>query len=307
MLKAIRLALVLALLAAPVVTHAGAVVTHEVSRDDGGYINMGPLGGFGSQVRSTSGQGYSFWLRAVDANNIIPFILNWFAYTGMGPQYSLFMMNGTWTGDHAGLENSLVTFGPTDNLSWAFHKVSGVDWNDGNYHHHVLTWTGFASNKPTGLSWYIDGVLDAGAWTDFSDGAQSDVVDFAQDVYMGCSQKTASNTLTDFASFRVEDFRIYTRGLSADEVRQIYKMKGRDMIRRGLFARYPFWSSWINIGPHGVAPIPANDNGVTPTLEAVKLLSGTRRKVMRIDMQRLLSRPANEDKHLAEPPRRMAA
>lgn len=37
---------------------------------------------------------------------------------------------------------------------------------------------------------------------------------------------------------------------------------------------------WTLFGPYGVAAIPANDNGTTPTLETVKHLSGQRRRVM---------------------------
>ena len=256
------------------------VVTHTLGRDDGGYINLGTLGPLGSQMLSEAGKAYAFWIRTVDANNIIPLCFNWFSYDPIGPAFSLFMLNGTWTTDYAPLANSVVTFCPTDNLSWAFHKDTGVNFNDEQYHHHVLTWTGLTSNKPTVLDYYIDGIRTTTAWTDFSDGAVSGLTDYQQDVYMGCSQKTVANTLTDFASFRIADFRIYDRGLDANEIYQIYRLRGRDNVRRGLHSRYNFQTTPNNTGYHGVPAILSQDNGIVPTFNNDSVLSGVRKKVM---------------------------
>lgn len=293
--------------AVPSEAHAGAIVTHTVGRDDGGYINAGTQGTLGSTMLSTAGKTFCFWIKTVDSGNIIS-MGSWFAYPSMGPDYGLFMLNMQWTGDYFGLANSVGYYLPTDNATWFFTQATGVNFNDGAYHHHCFAWSGLTSNKPTTKAYYIDGVVTGGSWVDQSDGVTSGTANWGADVWIGGTRKSSSGTGADFASFRLEDFRIYTRGLSADEVKQIYKMRGRDMIRNGLFTRYPFWSSWINTGTYGVAPIPSLDgSGTTPTLETDKLLSGRRRKVMRIDVQRMLERPANEDRHLAEPHLRRAA
>ncbi len=256
-------------------------VTHEISRDDGGYINIGTLGNLGSDMKNAAGKAYSFWLRTVDSGNIIPLGFNWFNYTGMGTPYSLFQINSKWTTDYVGEAGSVNIFvvGNTS-TGWAFWKATGVNFNDSQYHHHVMTWVGFSSNKPTQLDYYVDGVLTGGAWNDYSDGAVGTVVNYAQNVYMGCTQKTASNVLTDFASFRLGDFRIYDRGLSAGEVSEIYRLRGCDNIRRGLHSRYDFQTTPANTGYHGVAAILANDSGVTPTFNTDSVLQGIRKRIL---------------------------
>lgn len=254
-------------------------VTHQASRDDGGYINIGTLGTLGSQMLSTAGKAFSFWIRTVDANNVIPLGFSWFAYPSMGPDYSLFMLNMTWTTDYQGSANGVGIYCPTDNASWFFQKATGVNFNDGAYHHHCCTWTGLTSNKPTTLSYYVDGVLTGGSWTDLSDGAVSGTANFGADIYMGCTRKSGPGTMTDFCSFRLGDYRIYDRGLTAGEVTQIYKLRGRDSVLRGRHTRLNLQTTSNNIGYNGVAAILANDNGVTPTYNTDNVLQGFRKKI----------------------------
>lgn len=255
-------------------------VTHELGRDDGGYINLGTLGTLGSQMLSTAGKTFSFWIRTVDANNVIPMGFSWFAYPSMGPDYALFMLNMTWTTDYAGLANSVGIYCPTDNLSWFYTKATGVNFNDSQYHHHVMTWVGLTSNKPTQLDYYIDGVLTGGSWEDLSDGAVSGTANFGADVNIGCARKSTPGTRTDFCSFRLADYRIYDRGLVASEVKQIYQGRGRDNISRGLHSRYPLRTTPINTGYHGVAAILTNEAGITPTFNTDPVLSGVHKKVL---------------------------
>jgi hypothetical protein len=280
----VRFLIALTISSAPIVhavpAHAGAIVTHTIGRDDGGYINTGTQGTLGSSMLSTAGKTYCFWIKTVDSGNIIS-MGSWFAYPTMGPDYGLFMLNMTWTGDYAGLANSIGYYLPTDNATWFFTQATGVNFNNSAYHHHCFAWAGLSGDKPVTKNYYIDGAVTGGSWVDQSDGAASGTADWGADVWIGGTRKSSPGTGADFASFRLEDFRIYTRELSTSEINQIYKMRGRDMIRRGLFIRYPFWSSWINVGTHGVAPIPSLDgSGTTPTLETDKLLSGRRRRVM---------------------------
>lgn len=256
-------------------------VTHEVSRDDGGIINLGRLGTLGSQMTSPNGKAFCYRIRTVDPNNIIPLGFSWFAYPSMGPDYSLFMLNMTWTTDYAGQANHVGIYCPTDNLSWFFTKNTGVNFNDGQYHDHVLTWVGFSGNKPTQLDYYIDGVLTGGTWTDLSDGAISGTANFGADVYMGCTRKSTGGTMTDFCSFHLSDYRIYDRGLTAREVREINLLDGRDNVLRGLHSRHPFRTTPINVGYHGVAAILMNDNGITPTFNNDNgVIQGVHKKVL---------------------------
>lgn len=304
--------LVVGAIAAPVPARAGAVVTHEVSRDDGGYINIGRQTGLAASNFTSTGVTYSFWVRTVDANNIIPMGFSFFAYPAMGgSQYSLLMLNSNWTTDYQGQANSVNIFPSGNNaVSWAKWVATGQNFNDSAYHHHAFVFAGLSSGQPTRLDYYLDGVLIVSGqanWNDYSDGTPTTRGDYGADIFVGCTQKSTGPTLTDFASFRVEDYRTYARALSTDEIFAMVRLRGRDMIRRGMISRYPFMTNWINLGPYGVAAVPANDNGTTPTLETVKHLSGQRRKVMHFDVQRMLERPANEDRQLAEPTRKQAA
>lgn len=254
-------------------------VTHVVSRDDGGYINIGTQGNLGSQFATLTGKTFCFWLRTVDANNIIPMGFNWFAYDGIGSSgYALFQINSKWTTDYTGEANSVNYYPPSNSTAWAYWKATGVDFNDSQYHHHCIAWTG-SLTTPT-VNYYVDGVITGGAWNDYSDGPVVARGNLTADNYIGCTQKTVSNTLQDFASFRLADYRIYDRCLSGAEIFQIFKQRGRDTIRRGLHARYPFQGSTINMGSYRTSAILANDAGVTPTYNNDRVLRGVRRKVM---------------------------
>lgn len=307
--------LVAGAIAAPVSARAGAVVTHVSSRDDGGYINIGRQTGLAPSNYTAAGVTYTFWWKQTDPGTptFIPCSMgfNFFAYSAMGGStYSLFQLNSYWTSDYFYRANAVNIFPSGNNsVTWAKWVDSGVNFNDGNYHHFAIVFAGLSGGQPTRLDLYIDGVLRVSGqanWNDYSDGTPTTRGNYGADIYIGPTQKS-SNILQDFNSFNTEDYRTYASNLTTAEVREIFLLRGRDMVRRGMVSRYPFMTNWLNIGPYGVAAIPANDNGTTPTLETVKHLSGQRRRVMQIDMQRLLSRPANEDRQLSEPPRRMAA
>jgi hypothetical protein len=308
--------LVVGAIAAPAVAQAGAVVTHVSSRDDGGYINIGRQTGLAASNFVTAGVTYAFWWKQTDAGTptFIPCSMgfNFFAYTGMGGStYSLFQLNSYWTTDYFYRNNAVNIFPSGNNaVTWAKWVDSGVNFNDGNYHHFAVVFAGLSGGQPTRLDLYIDGVLRVSGqanWTDYSDGTPTTRGDYAADIYIGPTQKSSSNTLQDFNSFNVEDYRTYAANLTTSEILEIFLLRGRDTVRRGMVSRYPFLNNWSNLGSYGVAAIPANDNGTTPTLATVKHLSGQRRRVMRIDMQRLLEPARNEDRELAEPHQRQAA
>lgn len=285
----LRLALALALLSPIAEARAGAVVTHVASRDDGGYINIGRQTGLAASNYVAAGVTYAFWWKQTDAGTpaFIPCSMgfNFFAYTGMGGStYSLFQLNSYYTSDYFYRLNAVNIFPSGGNaVTWAKWVDSGVNFNDGAYHHFAVVFAGLSGGQPTRLDLYIDGVLRVSGqanWNDYSDGTPTTRGDYGADIYVGPTQKGVGNSLQDFNSFNVEDYRTYAANLTTAEVREIFLLRGRDTVRRGMVSRYPFMNSWINIGPYGVAAIPANDNGTTPTLETVKLLSGSRRKVM---------------------------
>lgn len=260
-------------------------VTHVASRDDGGYINIGRQTGLAPSHFTAAGVTYCFWCQTVDANNIIPIGPNFFAYPAMGgSQYSLLMLNSNWTTDYQGQANSVNLFPSGNNaVSWAKWKATGQNFNDSKYHHHGFVFAGLSGGQPTRLDYYLDGNLIVSGqanWTDYSDGTPTTRGDYGADVYLGCTQKGVGNTLTDFASFRLADYRTYAANLTTPEMKEIALLCGRDNVIRGLISRYDLQFNVYNRGSYGVAAILANDNGTTPTYNTDPVLQGTRRKVM---------------------------
>jgi hypothetical protein len=90
---------------------------------------------------------------------------------------------------------------------------SSTTVNDGAWH--MITAT---RNTITGyLNVYVDGVVDATPVADGTSGAISAYLPLYIGAYMG-----ESNDITDFCNVKIDDFRIYNRALSADEIKQIY-------------------------------------------------------------------------------------
>ena len=262
-------------------------VTHVASRDDGGYINIGRQNGLAASNFTAAGVTYCAWVLCSDSSTQpIPLGFNFFAYSAMGGStYSLFQLNSYWTTDYFGRANAVNIFPSGNNaVTWAKWVDSGVNFNDGAYHHFAVVYAGLSGGQPTRLDLYIDGVLRVSGqanWNDYSDGTPtSRVADYGADIFIGCTQKSAGNTLQDFVSFRLADYRTYAANLTTDEIREIYLQRGRDTVRRGLISRYPFQTTTINNGSYGVAAILANDNGTTPTFNTDNVLRGVRKKVM---------------------------
>jgi hypothetical protein len=286
MLKAMRLVLALALLFSATSATAGTAIVNQVGKDFGGYWDIGTLGSLGSQLKDTGGKAIGAWVRTHDTT-VTPLVLTWFGITDMPNIYNAFMLNTYWNGvDYAANAGYVMFFiDGTNGNGWGkyWNAAATVAFNDGNYHHHMVTFSGLSSGIPTSFNYYVDGVSIPSP-TDFSDagGLSGTVSNFTKNIYIGCDGKTNSNTPIDMSTLDVEDLRIYTRTLSADEVNQIYKMKGRDMIRRGLLSRYMFWTGGTDKGSNQYTAVKHNNAGGSsdPTIETTKKCSGQRRKVM---------------------------
>lgn len=262
-------------------------VTHVASRDDGGYINIGVQTGLAPSNFTAAGVTYCFWLRCTDVSTQpIPLGFNWFAYSAMGGStYSLFQLNSYWTTDYFGRANAVNIFPSGNNaVTWAKWVDSGVNFNDGAYHHFAVVFAGLSAGQPTRLDLYIDGVLRVSGqanWNDYSDGTPTTRGNYAANNYIGCTQKSTGNTLQDFVSFRLADYRTYAANLTTDEIREIYLQRGRDTVRRGLISRYDFQGRPLNTGSYRVAAVLAADGtGTVPTYNTDNVLQGVRRKLM---------------------------
>lgn len=283
MLRAIRLFVALALLL-PSSARAGTAIVNQVGKDFGGYYDIGTQGNFGSDIKNTAGKAYSAWIKTHDTT-VTPVTMTWFGVPAMPIQYGAWMINTYWTTDYAQNTGYALVFGCGANGNcWAYYLNLGAsNFNDGAYHHHVVTWSGLTSGKPTAFTYYIDNVAYT-TKTDVSDtgGLNGTASNFTKNILLGCDGKTDSMTPIDMSTFDIEDLRIYSVALTVDQVNRIYKAKGRDMLRTNLLSRYPFWHDGKNIGPNGVVATPHNNGGGSsnPTIETTKKLSGTHRKVM---------------------------
>lgn len=305
--------------AAASIAVGGTQIVAAAGKDFGGYWDIGTLGGLGLDLKNTAGKAWGGWVRP-DETGIIPVLLTWFGVSAMTNQFNAgLMLNTRWKADNTDygpqIGAVLVLVCGTNGLGWAYWvDVSGsVNINDGNYHFFYLTFSGLTSGKPTALTLYVDSfvfnVLSVGTDVSDSPALTGSVANFTKNVYIGCDGKTDLFTPIDMSSSGVEDLRIYMRALSSDEVNQIRKTKGRDMIRRGLLSRYPFWVDGKDLGTNQYTAVKHNNAGGSsnPTIESTKKLSGTRRKVMRIDIPRLLEPAKNEDLELLEPHHKVAA
>lgn len=263
-------------------------IINEIGKDFGGYWDVGTLGTLGSQMNATVGKAYGAWVRTYDTT-VSPLMLTWFGVSVMPNSYNMFMLNTTWTTDYAPLANNiLIDVQGTSGVGWAFWMdlgTSPVNFNDGNYHHHFVSFSGLTGGKPDILKYYVDGnEYDLRSANDISDpgGLTGSCSDFTLPSYIGCDGKTDAMTPIDMSTLDVEDLRIYDRFLSFEEVNQIYKLRGRDMIRRGLHTRHPFFVDGKDIGYNGYIALPHNNGGGSsdPTILTVKATAGTRRKVM---------------------------
>ncbi len=261
-------------------------VVHVASRDDGGYINIGVQTGLAPSNFTAAGVTYTFRIKINDVSTQpIPIGFNWFAYPAMGGStYSLFQLNSYWTTDYFGRANAVNIFPSGNNaVTWAKWVDSGVNFNDGAYHHFAVVFAGLSGGQPTRLDLYIDGVLRVSGqanWNDYSDGTPTTRTDYAANNYIGCTQKSTGNTLQDFCSFSLSDYRTYATNLTTAEIREIYLQDGRDNVVRNMISRYDFQTTTLNNGTYRVAAVLAADGtGAVPTFNTDRVLQGVRKRV----------------------------
>lgn len=231
-------------------------IVAEATKDDGQRWNIGKLGRFGSQWKASPGFTLMAWIKMADTT-VTPILGNFSTgaqgATGAANQFFWWMLNTTWTSDYANLANHVIVQFSDTNDSGFFFGHKGITISTGTWYHHVLTvdihGTGSPVTPAHSVKWYVNGVLDATAWTEtFGEVAVAGLFDYVNDLYIGAHRKNAG-AIVDYSTYDGEDFRVYQRALTAGEVLTIYKLRGRDTVRNGLILRLPFWHDGKNVAP----------------------------------------------------------
>lgn len=258
-LRALRLALALAVLASIAQLPSAHADTHIVSsnaKNDGQRWNIGKQETFCGQWKASAGFTMMANVNMADTT-VTPIMMNFSSGaqggTGSADQFQWWMLNATWTTDYANAANHvIVQFSDVNDTGYFFgHKA--ITLTVGTYAHHALTCnfsgTGSPPSPANTCTWYVNGVANGTAWTEtFGQALIGSIASCANDMYIAAHLKNGG-TIVDYSDFDGADFRTYSRALSADEINQIYKLKGRDLIRRGLRSRYTFWTDGKNTGP----------------------------------------------------------
>lgn len=257
------------------------------SGNNGQRWDIGTQGTFGTSASLKSAIGWTLmgWV-STSQQSVFSMSCNHSAGAESNSQSLWFMLNAGYTTDYVNLANSvLINFGDSTDtgLLW-IQTINSPDFNDGGTYHHavtvIATGTAAGSNSSATIVWYVNGIPFT-SWTKkFSDGLNNLAVAWPNQVSIGAHLKSGGGQF-DYSTGDYEDFRIYQRALSADEVLQIHRLKGRDTIRRNLLSRYSFFNDGRNTGPNGTVATATNDGTLgNPTILTTKFCSGVRRKVM---------------------------
>ena len=93
--------------------------------------------------------------------------------------------------------------------------VSSAGYNDGNWHHFVMQ-----MDRDGGMQIYIDGLLDAESLNALSDGFNPDT---SEDFLIGVAGGVDNANLNNFFNGSLDDFKIYNRVLTAQEIYDTYE------------------------------------------------------------------------------------
>lgn len=272
-----RLLLVGALLLAALPAHAGYTLDGTDDR-----IDIGTIGGFGSQENDSDGWSVMCWLNIPSQTSVASIMMNFTTgaqgTVGSFNQSFMFNVQTGWTTDFASDANHvLFDVGDKNDNGILWHQELGITVAGTGIHHYALTgvMTGGgsgASNANSGASmhFYVDGSDIGSGWTKpFSDGTGT-LANFSNTLAIGAERKNGG-TWFDWTNGTFAECRTYLRAVSAAEIKDIYILQGRDTITPDR--RWPLQGSCIE---HMKNDTCTPQNG--PTLTTVNEMQGTRRR-----------------------------
>lgn len=244
-------------------------------------VDIGTLGGFGSQMKDSDGWSLMCWVKTSQTS--VATIMASFTTGAQGAVNSAnqsiwFSLAGYTTDIASNTDHVLINFGDFTDTGVLWHQELGAGTVSNNVlNHHAVTViadgaSGAGTNSSKPIVWYQNGVART-SWTKpFSDGLGS-LANFANTLAIGAERKNGG-TWFDWTAGTFEDCRVYTVALSAEEVQAIYFSRGRDSVSRGLLRRWPLVNSDCREMIAGTACVPQNG----PTWTSVYELAGTRRR-----------------------------
>jgi hypothetical protein len=271
-----RIALVAALLLAALPAHAGYTLDGADDR-----IDIGTVGSFGSTMNDADGWSVMCWLNIPSQTSVASIMMNFTTgaqgAAGSFDQEFMFNIQTTWTTDFTSDANHvLVSTGDKNNFGIGWHQELGFTVAGTGLHHYALTAitngaSGANNNSGAPVVWYADGGAN-NTWTKaFSDGMGT-LVNFSNTLAIGAERKNGG-TWFDWTAGTFADCRAYSVALTAQEVTDIYKMRGRDSVSRGLLRRWPLQAACIETVKNDTC---TPQNG--PTVTTVNELYGVRRR-----------------------------
>jgi hypothetical protein len=271
-------ALLVAQACAPLPAFAGADLDGSNDR-----ISIGTCGTWGADLEDADGWSVTGWLTT--SQTTVCSLLGTFSdqVMGEGDFQTIWMFgNAGYSSDYTNSANSvlLCVDGSSDDAGFVWRQtINSPDWNDGNLHHHALTAVMTGNNSATySIVWYVDGQAFS-SWTKPWNDAVSDLNSWNKDMAIGAGAKfNAGNPSVpnwfDHCDGTYADWRMYTRALSAAEVTELYRSRGRDAVTTGLFRRWSLQTSDCHELMAGATCTAVNG----PTFSTAYELDGVRRR-----------------------------
>lgn len=242
-------------------------------------IDIGTIGGFGSQMKDADGWSLMCWLSTSQTS--VATIMMSFTTGAQGAvntaNQSIWFSLAGYTSDIANdQDHVLINFGDFTDTGVLWHQELGAGTvSNGVLNHHAVTvianGVGGGSNSSKSIIWYQNGVART-TWTKpFSDGLGT-LSNFANTLAIGAERKNGG-TWFDWTEGTFADCRVYTVALTAAEINDIYILRGRDTVVRSLTKRWPLQGACLETRSNDTC---TPQNG--PTLTTVNELYGTRRR-----------------------------
>lgn len=158
-----------------------------------------------SVFKPTANFTVNFWTKNTQASNGLDFLQSWFFDGASVAGWRIFTIN-------SGASLSIQQGKNTGNVQGTdFFSLSGSKVvNDGAWHMCTYTWDG------TTATFYVDSVFDASTSTN----TMNAVYNASNRVRFGCDN--SNGTDTGFYNGALDDLSIFTRALSAGEIKQLY-------------------------------------------------------------------------------------
>lgn len=236
-------------------------------------IEIGTMGSFGSSLKQSAGWSMSCNLKTSQTSVaciMASFTTGAQGAPGAGNQSIWWCLAG-YTSDIANNANhGLINFGDYSDTGILWHQeFTGIDVNDNVRHNHTITVTAVTGAGAT-MIWYVDGTA-FNTWTKpFSD-TLGTISNFTNTLAIGPERKNGG-TWFNWTDGTFDDCRLYLRALTAQEVSDVVKLRGRDSVP-SLHRRWPLQGACVET-MKGDTCNPVNG----PVLTTVNELDGVRRR-----------------------------